>query len=80
MFLVGVYFVLNGVMYTNNSAVPLSDVGEGEMLFFVKPTRRIAVEPHQTGLASSTTQVISRCRLLRSSKVSIATEVKILYA
>ena len=38
MFLVGVYFVLNGVMYTNNinSAVPLSEVGEGENALLCK--------------------------------------------
>ena len=36
MFLVGVHFVLNGVTYTNNSAVPLSEVGEGENALLCK--------------------------------------------
>ena len=50
---IGVYFELDGVMYIimNNSAAPLLEVGEGENGLL---TRKIAVKPHPTGLASFT--------------------------
>ena len=36
---IGVYFELNGVMYTNNSAVLLSEVGEGENALLCKTNK-----------------------------------------
>ena len=39
VFAIGVYFELNGVVYMNNSAASLLEVGEGENALFCKTSR-----------------------------------------
>ena len=71
---IGVYFELNGKVYLNNSALPLTDIGEGTRHSTVGRIRRSVVERCQTGLGSSTTPVECKSPLKVNSMASIATE------
>ena len=68
---VGVYFELNVKIYLNNSAILMSEIGEGDKA--LGQTRRSVVGRYQTGLASSTTSMESKFPLLGNSTASIVT-------
>ena len=67
--------MLDGKVYRNSSAIPLTEIGRVIMHFITKQTRKSIVEWCQTGLASSTTPTVSVSLLPGNSRAPIATEV-----